>query len=146
MPSPVPADEFLMVGEQPFTAFGQFGPGRMDKRVFEQDQWWVNVNGEAFLLEDMSVEYRENVVRFLLDGALYFYLGALQRAGASIALDVLMGTEYSQKIPLTDGRVTGAGYDAYTWLEETPLMARLRQLTPSANSLGDLLEEALRGA
>jgi len=43
LPSPVPDDTNLWEGEKPFTAFGQWGSGRMDKRVFSQDVWWVDV-------------------------------------------------------------------------------------------------------
>jgi hypothetical protein len=41
-PSPVPGDRFLIKGQHPFTAFGQFGFGSMDFRVFEQDIYWLN--------------------------------------------------------------------------------------------------------
>lgn len=71
--SPVPSDKFLWAGEKPFTAFGQFGEGSLDHRVFNQDTWWVNINGEAFLLTEMTTDYLTNVLGFLFQGQERFY-------------------------------------------------------------------------
>jgi hypothetical protein len=69
LPSPVPGDDDLWAVEKPFTCFGQWGRGWMDLRVFDQDVWWVDVEGRPHRLSEMTVEYRRNVLRFLLDSA-----------------------------------------------------------------------------
>ena len=69
LPSPVPGDDDLWDIEKPFTYFGQWDRGWMDLRVFDQDVWWVDVEGRPHRLSEMTVEYRRNVLRFLLDSA-----------------------------------------------------------------------------
>lgn len=46
------------IEDRPFTAFGQYGPGRLDVRVLNQGTWWVNRDGVAFRIDsEMSDEY-----------------------------------------------------------------------------------------
>lgn len=64
-PSPVPSDARLWPFERPFTAFGQFGEGSLDLRVFDQEVQWVDIRGIPHLLQEMSREYVANVIDFL---------------------------------------------------------------------------------
>ena len=52
--------------DRPFTDFGQFGPGKLDLRVFLQGECWVDKDGTGHLISSMSDEYRLNVTRMLL--------------------------------------------------------------------------------
>ena len=132
--SPVPADTDLWPEEKPFTAFGQHGEGQMDKRVFEQDVYWVNIKGEPFLLTEMSEEYRRNVISFLMEGAEYYHFGAVMRMLATLTGDAMLGriTYNGDVLAHSLGLPTVADLTADEWLESTPLMRRLRELTPEA--------------
>ena len=55
--------------DRPFTDFGQFGSGKLDLRVFLQDEYWVDKDGTGHLITSMSDEYRSNVIRMLLINA-----------------------------------------------------------------------------
>lgn len=132
--SPVPADDFLIPGELPFTAFGQFGEGQMDKRVFEQDIYWVDIKGTPHLLEEMSEEYRINVIMFLRDGVNYFYTEAVLRFAATIACDALLGRQSGELIAHDLGLPNITDLTPQEWLESTPLMRKLHQLTEQAIS------------
>ena len=127
-PSPVPSDETLLPGELPFTAFGQFGEGKMDNRVFEQDIYWVNVKGEAFLLEEMSSDYRCNVINFLLENCEYFHGWAALRSGIDALAAALRGEVHAEILTRELGLPTLDELDPHDWLESTPLMRRLRAL------------------
>lgn len=131
-PSPVPSDERLLPGEKPFTAFGQFGPDKMDNRVFDQDIYWVNRLGEPFRLEEMTPEYRANVIKFLRESAAYFHIHAVIRTIADIAVDVELGRVHGELIARSLGFPTIADLTAEEWLEATPLMRRLRALNQQA--------------
>lgn len=66
LPSPVPSDARLWPFELPFTAFGHLGEGMLDLRVFDQDVYWVDRVGTPHLVSEMSRDYIENVVTFLV--------------------------------------------------------------------------------
>lgn len=53
----------------PFTDFGQFGYGHIDKRVLDQDTYWVDIAGRPHVLADMTPEYLDNVLTFLLEAS-----------------------------------------------------------------------------
>lgn len=130
-PSPVPSDRNLWPGEKPFTAFGQWGEGKMDNRVFDQDIYWVDVKGNPHLLEDMSDEYRMNVIMFLRDNMAYFGANAAIRM-----VSELLGNIYIAPAGYCDTEETYRAAENFLaadtpeeWLESTPLMRRLRHLT-----------------
>ena len=52
--------------DRPFMDFGQFALGKLDLRVFLQDEYWVDKDGTGHLISSMSDEYRSNVIRMLL--------------------------------------------------------------------------------
>lgn len=127
-PSPVPSDAFLWPGEKPFTAFGQFGHGSMDNRVFDQDIYWVNVHGEAFVLSAMSGTYRRNVIAFLIRDAAYFHANAALRSMVTAYTDALLGRVSGELLADELGVVRTIDLNPLEWLESTPLMRRLRSL------------------
>jgi len=127
--SPVPADEELWPGELPFTSFGQFGVDRMDKRVFEQDVWWVDRNGVEHLISDMPDDYRRAVVWFLEDGREYYWREAQLRELVTIVGDSLLGRTGGDELVYGLGWGTVQQTTPESWLESTPLMRRLRKLT-----------------
>jgi hypothetical protein len=145
-PSPVPADARLWPGELPFTAFGQFGEGHLDLRVFDQDVYWVDRRGVPHFLTEMSQGYRHAVVAFLQDNVDYYHTATIGRLAATIVGDLLLG-DISPKLvaPAAEAPAVRTVTDLtpMEWLEGTPLMRRLRALegrgTPRAvpRSLGE---------
>lgn len=131
LPSPVPLDQFLDEGELPFTAFGQFGPNKMDNRVFDQDVWWVDRNGDPHALEDMSPEYRWNVIAFLMERAEYCHVQAMLKMVVEVVLAERDGRIHPDLLVVGVGGATVADLDSVAWLETTPLMRKLRALTAS---------------
>jgi len=130
LPSPVPDDTNLWEGEKPFTAFGQWGAGRMDKRVFSQDVWWVDVHGRPHRLEDMSTDYRRNVLAFLLGSAEQRWIGEVMREAVTAAGEADLGRVSWAVLAPGLGVPRVSEIDPVVWLESTPLMRRLRVLTP----------------
>jgi len=127
--SPVKADEFLYDDELPFTAFGQFGEGSMDARVFEQDVWWIDIHGQEHLLNEMSTEYLNNVLKHLFSNLQYFHFHSGLRYTIENALS------HAQFLPLPENP---DGFKEYvenkanpltlaeaTWLNGTPLVKRI---------------------
>ena len=115
--------------EVPFTNFGQFGEGKLDLRVFTQDVYWVDVHGKAHLINEMSEDYRRNVIIHLLSNARFFHSG-LVREQVIVAMGQAFGYEIESSFePNIIKR------EALEWLEGTPLMKRLRVTTPNAPTL-----------
>lgn len=52
--------------DRPFTDFGQFGPGSVDLRVFDQDEWWVDRWGNPHRISDLTAEERREVTSICL--------------------------------------------------------------------------------
>lgn len=129
-PSPVPSDANLWPGEQPFTAFGQFGRGKLDLRVFDQDIWWVDITGTPHRLDEMRFDYQSNVIMFLREHADGYHAATVIRSCLQTVSDALGGHD-----PVTglDARVIAA-QDPLTWLEQTPLLRRLRELTGTSGT------------
>jgi hypothetical protein len=121
--SPVPSDRALWPGELPFTAFGQFGGGELDLRVFDQHAWWVDRQGTAHLLEEMATDYIAAVIAFLLEHRHNFHLGVQMRWAIQAAGDAMLGRPV---IPEPAPRARDV--DARQWLEGTRLMLRLRAI------------------
>lgn len=132
LPSPVPCDADLLEGEQPFTMFGQFGIDRLDQRVFDQAVWWVDRWGCPHRLEAMSENYRHNVIAFLLDSAEQRWLDEVRRDALTAITGAWLGRVTFPVLARRVGLSSTADVDPLTWLESTPLMRRLRELTPEA--------------
>jgi hypothetical protein len=126
-PSPVPADEFLLPGESPFTDFGQWGPGRMDLRVFDQDVFWVDRLGNPHLLTEMPQEYKLNVLAFLENNVESFYAACFFRAVTQVVSDLALGTKTSHLPGLDPAAI--AELTPLDWLKSTPLYLQLSILT-----------------
>jgi hypothetical protein len=140
LPSPVPGDDDLWDGVgKPFTSFGQFGVDQLDLRVFDQDTWWVDRLGHPHRLTQMPVEYRRNVLRFLLNTTQQRWLCTVMFEAITAMTDALRGK-------VAYGALANAAEAPFvrdlapeTWLEGTPLMRRLRALTPEGPA--DVLPE-----
>ena len=123
----MPSDSDLWPDELPFTAFGQWGEGRLDSRVFEQDVDWVDFNGVPHLISEMSPVYVRNVVAFLVRDVDEFHLGAMLREDATLVGELLLGRRPAMLAALDAGAPATADLDPLVWLEATPLMRRLRR-------------------
>lgn len=129
--SPVPNDKHLEGDLLPFTAFGQFGEGSMDLRVFEQDIYWVNVKGEPFLLAEMEQDYLFNVMNMLFTDVEHFHLAYAQKATVELAMDIQAGREnvvtdaddVKRRVQARMGSESAVG-----WLNGTPLAKRIQAL------------------
>jgi len=128
LPSPVPSDAVLDEGELPFTAFGQWGEGRMDQRVFDQDVWWVDREGVPHALEAMSPEYVGNVAAMLSSTAVLLHMGALRKVAIEVLIDAANGRPNADVLAVAAGGASTADLTPEGWLEATPLMRRLRRL------------------
>jgi len=126
-PSPVPQDADLWPGELPFTAFGQFGPDYLDLRVFDQDVYWVDRNGDPHLIDEMGEEYVGNVCGMLLERAAELHAAAMLRECAQSVGDALHGRVSGGVLADALGIGSLQGSDARTWLHSTPLMRRLQR-------------------
>lgn len=115
--------------EKPFTDFGQFGEGKLDLRVFNQEEYWVDVHGGAHVIEEMDVDYRRNVIIHLLVNARFFQSGLLKEQ-LIVTIGKVLGYEIESSFSpgVSD-------MESLQWLEGTPLMMRLRTLTPDAPTL-----------
>jgi hypothetical protein len=127
------------LSDGPFTDFGQFGPGKLDLRVFLQSEYWVDNEGTGHLITSMSNDYRSNVIRMLLNDAgvlhlkiLYLIIGMIYEAIINQDAEAMESLLHNE-IPLLH---IEASYD---FIENTPLMNRLRELEPNGPTLGDLL-------
>lgn len=125
-PSPVPADQDPWPGELPFTAFGQFGEDALDLRVFDQATWWVDRAGRAHRVDEMSREYRENVVTHLLTHQDAYHAGSVQRSLVQQLGDTLLGRVNVDALAEALGAPGVHELTPQEWLEATPLMRRLR--------------------
>ena len=111
----------------PFTDFGQFGPGRIDKRVLDQDTYWVDIAGRPHRLNDMPHDYLDNVRRFLLTVAEEWWLVELLADAAEAAGRATFDPDDPDAVrALTKARkMSDAGPTA--WMAATPLMRRTRR-------------------
>lgn len=126
--SPVPSDRRLWPGELPFTAFGQFGEGRLDARVIDQQVFWVSRAGHAELIERMSDEYVANVISFLTPFREHWFVGIKRCAHIQALGDLyLFGDPGGDALAVALGGPTWDDLTAEIWLESTPLMRALRR-------------------
>lgn len=124
-PSPVPSDMDLWPGELPFTAFGQFGPDRLDLRVFDQDVYWVDRLGDPHLIGSMDRGYVENVTRMLLERAEEFHVAYQLRECSQTTGDALLGRVNGLVLACSLGVGSVGDVPASAWLRSTPLLRRL---------------------
>lgn len=108
----------------------------MDNRVFEQDVFWVNVRGEAFRLTEMDAGYRRNVIQFLLENVEYFHAESALREALEATDAFVEGELTGSLLAFLLGCPAIGVLSPREWLESTPLMRRLRQLTPDALGTG----------
>lgn len=136
LPSPVPEDDDLWEGvEQPFTMFGQFGIDMLDQRVFSQDVWWVDRLGRPHRLDEMGEQYRRNVLQFLTESAEQRWLDEVRLEALTAFTDAMLGKVSYAVLAEDAGAARVRDADPVTWLESTPLVRRLRQLTSQTPNL-----------
>jgi hypothetical protein len=125
-PSPVPDDSYLQPGELPFTAFGQFGTGGFDLRVFDQNVYWVDYQGQAHLLATMDLDYARNVLTMLQNRSLELHRATIRRTIIQAACEALFGNINGELLAgeLGGGDVASVQPDA--WLNSTPLVRALK--------------------
>jgi hypothetical protein len=128
----------------PFTDFGQFGEGRIDLRVFLQSEYWVDEEGTGHTLTAMSDKYRGNVIRVLLISAEKLHIKILYLIVKMIREATLARDTDQFETLLRTGVPLMHLKDPYEFMENTLLMKRLRELTPDAPELGDLLLQELQ--
>ena len=133
--SPVPSDRFLWGDEKPFTAFGQFGEGRLDQRVFDQDIWWVDTHGKAHLLKEMSTDYLSNILGFLYSNLELFHASAAIRQTIEYVLVMIPSTEgpkdFQGFVDYVTSRSNLADVSAVDWLAGTVLVKQIIMLLDS---------------
>ena len=112
----------------PFTDFGQFGYGRIDKRVLEQDIYWVDIAGTPMFLVDMPADYLKKVMAYLEGKA----TGSAELAWLTAVVVLLATSEAPQGLirKLTDHLAELLRTGADEWMRTTPLWRRLRELAP----------------
>ena len=126
MASPIPGDAWISADEKPFTAFGQFGYGKLDIRVFEQDIWWVDIAGHQHVLAAMSQDYLRNVLIFLFEGAHSFHLTVIAKRAIEFAdAAVIRGDEAYLSFLAHESRIPSGTIE---WLRSTPLVKRIDNL------------------
>jgi hypothetical protein len=101
----------------PFTEFGQFGPGIMDNRVFDQGEYWVDCQGVPHRISEMSFEYLANVVMFLREDAAFFYVNTVRRK--------VMGMVLGDAEVDSDALNSLLEQEPGAWIESNPLMISL---------------------
>lgn len=126
-PSPVPGDSELWPGELPFTAFGQFGHGRLDLRVFDQARYWVDRYGNPHEISEMSLEYVENVIIMLSGRSAEFYSVSMLRSALQMLGDISLGRPNGDLLACEVGGGELGELAPDVWLEATPLMRALRR-------------------
>jgi len=113
--------------ELPVTAFGQFGEGALDLRVFDQDIYWVDRLGVSHPLKEMSQEYIANVIAFLVECREQYFADTQRRWFTQTVGDqILFDEPAGEVLGVTLGGPTWGQLTAETWLESTPLMRALR--------------------
>src|SRR5690625_1036138 len=106
-----------LVSDEPLQA----APGTLNLWVFEQDEVWLDVVGTPHLLHEMTITYRANGIAHLLKHVEYFYQAKVeQRQIADLLAAHQDGQDEQPLLP----------EDPTEWLEATPLMRRLRSMTP----------------
>lgn len=120
--------------ERPFTDFGQFGEDHLDLRVFEQNEWWVDRRGVGHRLVEMSEEYRRNVISHLLMFCPSYHAGMAMKEAIESYCALLEDEQPWAAAARELGIPMLFEVEAQTWLESTPLMRRLRALTPDRSN------------
>jgi len=128
--NPVEADKYLLQGETPFTDFGHGGHGAMDIRVFLQDVYWVNVEGKAFRLDEMSTDYLNSVLAVLFEYA-EIHFAAIAKWYALELMSIMSGViyppwEYMEKTKEAAAEILLS--NPHKWLSRSLLVIKILEL------------------
>jgi hypothetical protein len=96
----------------------------------DQDETWTDSSGTTWRLEDMEPSHRQNLLAWFHRNAARLqaedesaWLGGSLPSVGTVAFDMVMGDVMS-----------GLGMTAQEWLEEQPLIERLRELEADAEA------------
>jgi hypothetical protein len=112
----------------PFTDFGQFGYGKIDKRVLEQDIYWVDIAGTPMFLVDMPADYLRNVIDYLMTKAPDWWSAELAWLTAVIVLLAASAAPPQVVHRFAEHMDALQRTGADEWMRSTPLMRRLQEL------------------
>ena len=112
----------------PFTNFGQFGPGQIDKRIVEQDVYWVGCAGAPFFLVDLTDAYRRRIMEFLEDQAVGWWTDKLRVCETEIVSLIAADADEPAIRALLDHVARLMDLGPFTAMEQTLLMRKFRRL------------------
>jgi hypothetical protein len=110
--------------EKPFAAFGQFGPGHLDLRVFDQARWWVDITGSPHRIATMSNAYLINVVEHCERHADYYHAAHLRHSTLSL-LEVVLSGSPSDALAIALETFEQSLTEPIDWIRSTPLLSSL---------------------
>lgn len=111
--------------ERPFTAFGQWGYGHLDLRVFDDSNntFWVDITGTPHRIVDMTPDYRLNVLAFLELNAPYFHLMTIRRRLLEVYGDLADGILDPQDLQRVQALIE---LDPTAWITTTSIALALK--------------------
>lgn len=112
--------------ERPFSEWGQWPTGTLDLRVFDQQDYRVDIKQVPHRIADMSQEYRRNVIAFLHTHVQYYHACELRRRALEIIEAVWTGQVGGEVLALELSVAALTDLSPVEWLESTPLLRRLR--------------------
>jgi hypothetical protein len=109
----------------PFSEYGQFGVGKLDLRVFEQGEVWVDRSGAPHQIAEMSEEYVRNVRWMLLSRCEEFHAACALLETLTEADKVLHGELSWLALREELGMLAVCEMDPVSWLHSTLLWRSL---------------------
>ena len=136
------------VSAEGFTNWGQFGPGALDLRVFDQGEYWVDRSGQPHRILEMADAEARNILEFLRRHANHFYVECLRReVVASVFesfrrpgqhLDPGPGQDPERGPSRRRDQPTMVDLTPTEWLESTGLAAALREQMRRTRAAGSV--------
>jgi hypothetical protein len=117
----------------PFSQYGQFGHGKLDLRVFDQAEVWVDRFGQPHQIAEMEREYIANVRWMLLSRCEEFHLSCALLETLSEAEKVLHGDVTWLSLREELGMLAVCEMDPVTWLHSTALWRALDRACPETS-------------
>ena len=104
---------------------GQVRPGCLDRRVLDQDRFWVTREAQVLELSAMSTEHLRAVAELLRGKAMVLHMHAMGDLLDEASEDAVVG----EVLALALGGASIADLEAEEWLETTPLMRAIERET-----------------
>lgn len=101
--------------------------GDMDLRVFLQDEVWVNSLGVVYLLEELSAESLQEIMRYCFDNAEMLQDGILEWFGVRMMLaqEGLLSPSPAQLESFASEALTAVEMSPVEWVNETSFMKKI---------------------